>query len=489
MSKTRIVEIIEDSGSQYGQISHPDDLMKSQQFATQHIEQITVDYLNAINQFEVAGCAYTLFGQREIEIAIGRIYQYGGRQHEVDPADVSIPQSDSEFDRIDLIVVTLSDNVDSLEEFVPFHRLRTSQELIAGTLPYPPTQFQRSREKKNLGVVGIKIGIPAENPVAPNPNPNEVPLFEVSVEANSEATTAANITDRRVKCPNLAVLNSIYSNLNGDVAILKNQIIQALAYENLVRDFTSVTGQQQTLVSILQDIYAKLLVLKYRYPAILSSDSRCPASVGQENNNWVVDIPVGIFVEFGDGFVSINPDKFDPAIGARYANSSNADFGYDFLFENESNDNFSSNNNVGGNVVRFNAPANPKALFLKRDGSLVFRDTPTPSNSNECLLMKITPKSNAAPILKRYKNLRSGIVEYSNTYNSNDASTARFQLDVALPPGVGYIKTFGIKADTKVHYELLPLSITAEDFDGQVTVPGIQNGDKWVVTFTFLSNL
>lgn len=45
MSKKRIVEIVETNGIDYGQISRPLDLTKAQQYAHEHAELVTQDFL------------------------------------------------------------------------------------------------------------------------------------------------------------------------------------------------------------------------------------------------------------------------------------------------------------------------------------------------------------------------------------------------------------------------------------------------------------
>ncbi len=145
MSKSRIVEIIEQSGNSYGQISSPADIVKAQEYAHAHAEQITLDFLTNAEIPEIVDCDYALTNGLNIQIDSGRIYRYG-LQYEVAGQTVTLSPAANQA-RIDLIIATLSNNVPANLEFLAFQRLRSEQEFINTLPPYPPTQFQRATEK------------------------------------------------------------------------------------------------------------------------------------------------------------------------------------------------------------------------------------------------------------------------------------------------------------------------------------------------------
>ncbi len=75
MSKQSIVEIISSDGINYGQINSPDVLMKGQQYAHEHTEQVTKNLLTHPTDVEVAGCEYAIGSGLALNIAAGQIYR------------------------------------------------------------------------------------------------------------------------------------------------------------------------------------------------------------------------------------------------------------------------------------------------------------------------------------------------------------------------------------------------------------------------------
>lgn len=487
MSKKRIVEIVEDSGINYGQISHPNDLVLAQSFAHQHTENATKDYLQSPTA-EVADCGFGFSGMT-FSIGEGRIYK-AGKQYDVSFSSVNLAAANGTHPRIDLIVATLGDDVPSGTQFVAFQRIRTSIEIGANAPPYPQTQFERSTELRNVGVVSVKTGTPAASPVAPTLGANEVALCRITVPAGGTNIASGWLSDQRNVVSNLGIVK-------GEVDVLQEQMITALNYENQPRNFLSSFQRVATLTNILEEIAQGLLVLKYRYPTIATSDGYIPANVVSESGQWVLDIPIGTFVQFGDRYVAIIPENFvDPTLNARYATASDPDdIKYTHIFDNQSEIEDSlqnTNSNPTANVVRFNIPTGPivKALNLNRDGELTLTDAITPSNGSHCLLLKITsPDSVTQPTLKKYYNVRNGIIGYSGTYNAASPATKQFSWKAGTPPGVGYLEYFAIKASDKTHYEIDGLSIPPTSFDQTITLSGITDGDQWVVRHTILSTI
>lgn len=458
MSKVKVVEIVEQEGVRYGQISHPNDLVQAQQYAHEHIEQITEDFLIQAAG-EVVGGEISLGTGLTVSVADGRIYR-GGLQYEFDSQNLTLDAAHEQFPRVDLIVAVLEENVPSNTELLAFQRLRSEQELNNSLAPYAPTQFQRFTERDNIATLAVKKGIPASSPQASVLAANEVALFEVTVRANAA---------------NLVLLDDVY-----DV-------------RKIATNLRAINTQVQSLLSSIQELQRIVLVLKYRFPTIVSGDGRCPAMVHQDaSGNYVIDIPIGTLVEFGDRFVYVEPETTQSAVNPRRITASNAaTITYQSLFEGENIEPThpraaSTDNSTTGNVVRIDAPTSRKWLYLSHEGDLFFRSDAQPSNGNQCLLLRVDPVQDSAPTIKTYRNLRNSITSFSKTYVSNDPTTKQFETDVAMPNGYIYGDAFAIKASSGERYQIPTPFI---NFDSVVTVDGVTPGDKWIVNVTVLSAL
>ena len=448
MSKKRVVEIIDQAGNSFGQINNPVDFLKAQDFSHAHVEQVTQDFLINPDTPEIAGCDYAPTSGLGMQIFSGRIYRYG-TQYDVAEQIITLNPAHAIYARIDLIIATLADDVPASTEFLAFQQIRTDQEFINSQPPYPPTQFQRFAERHNVGPVSVKTGIPAANPLAPALAADEVVLYMVLVPANATVLDISNITDLRRKV----------SNISG----ITQELIDYLARLKMLED--------------------QIRVLIYRYPTILSGDGRCPATLLQDENGvWVVDIPIGVDVEFGDAFVKIRAEKFtDPIVNPRYVNISNGVVTYLPLIESNGN----PGNDTTGNVIRYTVQDTTKTLFLNRQGQLFFRDVAAPSNTGECVLLKTTRNgANTNPILKRYRNLRNSISGATGTKVANEVPT--FEMDLGVPEGVLYVEAYAERAADNVRYSI---PLPALNFDGTVTISGVIDGDKWNVRFFILSAL
>ena len=452
MSKIRSVEILDQAGIVYGQINRPDDFIKAQEFNHKHVETVTQDFLTGPDTPEVAGCNYNLTSGLSIHVASGRIYRLG-QQYEAAQGTFTLVPANSTYSRIDLIIATLADDVPGNYESLAFQRIRTNQEYLNSIPPYPPQQFNRATEKYKLATISVKTGTPAPTPVAPALAANEVLLYTITVPAAATALTVGNVVDSRKQASNISGINDLITEM---LLRLKNLEIQT-----------------QTLV--------------YRYPTILSGDGKCPRELKQDENGvWVVDIPIGVDVEFGDAFIKIRAENFtDPSVNARYINISNGVITYLPLVV--------ANGNPGsattGNYIRFNVPPTTKTLFLNRAGELFFRSVGSPSGPTECVLMKTTRNGSNPPVLKGYRNIRNSISGYSKTRVSGDASSIQFELDLGVPAGVLYGDIYAVRAADNVVYRLPGVNVPIDTFDGIVDVTGVTVGDTWHANFFILSAL
>lgn len=517
MSKIRVVEVVTQNGAQYGQINQPVDLVKAQEFSHAHTEQVTKDFLTQ-NDGEVSGCGISLSTLLSVNIAAGRVYQ-AGLQYESQNQTLTMQPAHEQFARVDVVMAVLSANAPINNEFLAFQQLRTEQELNAAVPPYPPTQFQRATERWNVAVLAVKTGVPSASPQPTAMAANEVALYQITVPANAANLQLANIGDVRKVASNLRMINSQVKSHSDSLATHAAQIQQALNFEQAQRDFSSVFGELGTksLLQILQTIASKLLVLKYRFPTVLSGAGRCAATVNQlPSGAYVIDIARGTLVQFGDRFVSLE-DKFAQISGntpaentttgdtpisgggksageAHYANTSNApEQTYQPLYEGETITTAQTGSEPTGNVIRINAPLTQKWLYLNYEGELFFRNYPEPSSSTECLLLRITPQSGAAPIIKAYKNIRDSNTGYSKTFVTGDVQSRQFDVDLAIPYGYLYVDAYGVKASDKSRYTLpLPTyvpPVRSEPFDQIWEVSGVASGDIWVVNLTIYSAL
>lgn len=214
---------------------------------------------------------------------------------------------------------------------------------------------------------------------------------------------------------------------------------------------------------------------------MLTTDGRIQAVGNMDNTTPVIDIPIGTLVQFGDKFVTIQPENFvDGTLNARQLTSgiNNTNNLFDGMGEQ-----FGLENSQ--NTIRVNAPTTTRYLYLNRDGSLYFTDNPTGSNANECLLLRSEYKgSSNPPELRNYINLRNAVVTKTGVATT-DADSKQFINDVGIPPGIGYTKAYGVKASGKELYELTLSGISA--IDDVVTVGDVTTGDKWVVEMHIFS--
>jgi hypothetical protein len=475
MSKKRNVQLVVDGGLNFGQAITHNDFTKMQDFAHLHPENLTRDFLTQFFEIDVAQFWIDSSIGLTANVAAGRIYQ-NGIQFDGDAVQVTFDAAHATLPRIDVIYATCVQ--DSSEELTstPFQRIRTSLELTGGTPPYPPVQYEVPLEKHNKVVLAIKKGVAASSPVQPAMAAGEIPLWAVTIPANAVALVPGNFADLRRLAANLrqmrTELNQILDTLD-DVGT-SIETLQAYRYDLVNVNWLSSFGGVRTIHDVMLEIGQKLLVLKWRYPSILTGDGRVQAVGNLDGGVPVIDIPIGTLVQFGDKFLTIHADAFtDATLDARQVTTGidNTNKLFDGM-----DDAFSLDN--AQNTIRINAPNSTKYLYLGYDGSLYFKSTATGSNSNECMLLRSTPKGADAPELLAYINLRNAVLTKTGVATSS-SSSKQFTNDIAQPPGVGYIKAYGVKPDNTM-YVLNFDSIT--DYNQVVNVVGVDaDGDTWVV--------
>ncbi len=480
MSKKINVQQLNQSGVNYGKISSPADLMNSQQFAHEHIEAITKDFLTATGEIDVAGFEASTAAM-VVSLVAGRIYQ-NGLQFDGDAIQFNLVAADATHPRVDVIYATVTADSPSAAVATSYQRLRTESELNTGHAPYPIVQFPVSLEKQNIVSVAIKTGTPSATPVMPVLASNEIALWRINVGANVTSITGPNLIDLRHQAVNLRNLQSVVNLILASVETVQADVATALQYQLIELNWAAVFGENRTqsLIEVLTEINKQLLVLRFRFPTIVSADGKISASAQLDSGTPVIDMPLGQLIQFGDKFVILNEASFAGLTNPRSVTSSNSNYDHPALEGTSAQ--------VGSvpNTIRFNAEAGQKWLVVNRDGIVSWKSTAYPSNAFECLLLRATPSGVEESRLKLYFNLRNGVIKKSGVASSSAASK-QFPYDSAYPPGIGSFRVYGVRASDKSHYELDALSGVA--FDATMSVSGVTDGDTWVVEETFLSNL
>lgn len=195
------------SGPIYGQVSDPVDFMKSQQYAHEHVDKVTRDALmNGAAAAAVYGFDFTIGSGLSLSIAVGEVFGTDGTLYDTVPAQanvVSFAANSGPNPRIDLLVAVIAKDVDALPANKYFTQLRNEGEILAGTV-YPWEQFNVNTERLNQVTLSVKQGTPASSPVAPAAGANEVPLFQVRVNAGATSLAPDKVTDVRNKFKSLS---------------------------------------------------------------------------------------------------------------------------------------------------------------------------------------------------------------------------------------------------------------------------------------------
>jgi hypothetical protein len=198
-------------GPIFGQVSDPTDAMNAQIFAHEYCRIHARDfYIGTCAIRAVCGFDYSLLGALQFRVlAPGHVVDgiaasqlLRGKSYEIigtDPLDFELEVADETNPRIDLVVAVLEADVDAADELRPFVRLRTQAELDEAVPPYPPQQFNQPTELHDRAVVQVKTGTPGAQPVAPDLEPGEEPLYGILVPAGATAIDAVYVSDLRNK--------------------------------------------------------------------------------------------------------------------------------------------------------------------------------------------------------------------------------------------------------------------------------------------------
>lgn len=179
----------------------PDDFTFIGKYAEAHNEITARDFLiKAAASPVVAGFGLVRVTGLQVQIiAPGHVIDLTGRSFDLIPAssvNLTFDSASTTLPRIDLIYARLEEDVPAVEVARSFARLRTQSEINANT-PAPREQHLVPTEFHNRIVIGVRKGANAANPIAPGLQSNEVPLYNVRVNANATTLADANITDRR----------------------------------------------------------------------------------------------------------------------------------------------------------------------------------------------------------------------------------------------------------------------------------------------------
>ena len=209
MSRKALVAIRTDAGVTYGRVVKATEMMDIQDFAHSHVEHVVRDKLmrNA-TQAESAGFNYTLPGGMIVSVGEGHAIDVQGRSFDTLPAGVAAPVTISaahvSLPRIDLIFATLIADQDEEPSALPFRRLLSTSELDSGADPYPITDENVNTRRDNVAVIGVRQGVPNASPPAPALGANEIPRYQVRVDAGATAIAANKVTDVRRQMKSLA---------------------------------------------------------------------------------------------------------------------------------------------------------------------------------------------------------------------------------------------------------------------------------------------
>ncbi|HEX8177839.1 MAG TPA: hypothetical protein VF543_22310 [Pyrinomonadaceae bacterium] len=191
-----------EDGFEYGRVFKSSDFMKGQDYAHAHINSLARDYLLAgAPSARVAGFGYALAGGLSLTIHKGEAVDPNGLHYETFPAGadvvVATPAADVANPRIDLIVAVLAADQGADILLLPHRRLLSELEIQAGVDPGDPQDFNVPTERRNTATIAVRPGVAGVAPVAPAAGVNEVPLYQVRVEAGAVVLTAPKVTDVR----------------------------------------------------------------------------------------------------------------------------------------------------------------------------------------------------------------------------------------------------------------------------------------------------
>jgi hypothetical protein len=241
------------TGPVFGRASDPVEFMNSQIYAHEHVEGVVKDLLvqGAASALVQSGFDASLTAGLSLSVAAGRAVSVDGHSYDTIPVGqataLTMAPADPTLPRIDLVYALLETDANANSQFKPFVQLRTQAQLeqVPPVPPYPPTQLNVPTEQHTRATVLVRTGTPNANPVAPSAGANEVPLFQVRINAGAVSLINADVTDVRNKA------RSLFSAWASIDTINANPILQNFneAVDDRVAAFLSVapnTGLSET---------------------------------------------------------------------------------------------------------------------------------------------------------------------------------------------------------------------------------------------------
>lgn len=325
--KKRLVQTITADETTFGQVSHPDDLMKAEDFLHDRISETVRDFLNNNKPTECAGFPYELGGGNGFTITVkkpGRVYTLDGLSFELlADTTLTISAADEDFPRLDLVVAVLDDAVEANTSLIPFVRLRTSDEFSDAVPPYPPANMMAARELHWRAVPQMKTGTPASIPSIPALNSNEVPLYLIKVAPGATQIRDADVLDMRELILTLRQINDLATKNKIDLNTLAGRVGAVETLVNQPIDLSAVFGSIRSLGDILTalqrqlDDVRDLPEIRYVRPKVALTDyasAQLPAVSLTDSSGitpvQIVDIEIGGSVHFGNSEIFLSPDKF-----------------------------------------------------------------------------------------------------------------------------------------------------------------------------------
>jgi hypothetical protein len=326
MSKKVLVQAIQPvaEGPLYGQQQRVQDLIKAQQYAHEHIEAVTHDFLVS-NQYEVAGFDWEIINGANITFRVklpGRIYGADGRAYDLAAQTDAVVPAANDDPRVDVVFATVEADVAAESISLPFIRVRTQTELEAGTPPYPPTQFNQPTERHHRAVVQLRAGTPGATPVPPTLASNEVALYYLVVGAGITELRPVDVLDQRQLLLTLRGLNTGLSHTQRDLASLAalvNSLPSPLAIQVFLKELSRTMALQEVLALLVnkRDYLAMPEILTPALARTHPDSGKIGAVGGVDAGTPVVDLPVGMNVVFGDSVVTVDPRLFPQELNAR----------------------------------------------------------------------------------------------------------------------------------------------------------------------------
>lgn len=311
MSKQRLVQKIQpgNTGPFFGQNSSPSDLMLAQQYAHEHIEHVSKDFLLSQNK-EVAGFDYALGEGNEWTITVfaGRAYDANGLSFGSQDTTLDIDESD-ELPRIDLVYAQLEADEPALPLLIPFTRLRTTDELSDDppVPPYPPTQYTQPTEKWNKATVQIRKGTAVTTPSIPALNSGEVALYAISVGADVDVIRDKDVLDLRLKTPKLRKLNDDSVSARRDITSILKRLERVETIGDQTIDLTGIFGSIKSLNEVISLIWSRLL--KSELPEV-TGNGKIQATGNVDGGTPCVDIELSSTIKFGETEIVLHPQRF-----------------------------------------------------------------------------------------------------------------------------------------------------------------------------------